>query len=195
MRKKCYRFFGAFLTAHSNWLNKMSEKGYRLIRIGKLLYEFEPCTPGQYLYQVEFVADKSKDNAEDYVHFLEDIGYRVFFKNINLNYSIGKIRWRPWAEQGGKISTNKSTFNHELLIVEKTSDGKPFELHTTYEDKAEYCRQLQKPWLFLFLAAAIMGIIMRTWIWGIISVASLIVLIMYQIEHTRLRKLSKEKEW
>jgi hypothetical protein len=47
----------------------MSEKGFRLVRAGKLLYEFEPCTPGQYQYQVELVADKSKENAEDYALF------------------------------------------------------------------------------------------------------------------------------
>lgn len=41
MSKKCYRFFGGLLTVQKNWLNKMAEKGYRLIRTGKLLYEFE----------------------------------------------------------------------------------------------------------------------------------------------------------
>ena len=35
MRKKCYHFFGGLLNAQANWLNKMSEKGYRLIRAGK----------------------------------------------------------------------------------------------------------------------------------------------------------------
>ena len=30
MRKKCYHFFGGLLNAQANWLNKMSEKGYRL---------------------------------------------------------------------------------------------------------------------------------------------------------------------
>ena len=39
MSKKCYRFFGGLLTVQKNWLNKMAEKGYRLIRTGKLLYE------------------------------------------------------------------------------------------------------------------------------------------------------------
>ncbi len=29
MSKKCYRFFGGLLNAQANWLNKMSEKGYR----------------------------------------------------------------------------------------------------------------------------------------------------------------------
>ena len=32
MSKKYYRFFGGLLTAQEHWLNKMSEKGYRLIR-------------------------------------------------------------------------------------------------------------------------------------------------------------------
>ena len=41
MSKKCYRFFGGLLTAQEHWLNKMSEKGYRLIRTEKMLYEFE----------------------------------------------------------------------------------------------------------------------------------------------------------
>ena len=50
MSKKFYRFFGGLLTAQENWLSKMSEKGYRLIRTGKLLYEFEECKPGQVKY-------------------------------------------------------------------------------------------------------------------------------------------------
>lgn len=45
MSKKCYRFFGGLLTAQEHWLNKMSEKGYRLIRAEKMLYEFEECKP------------------------------------------------------------------------------------------------------------------------------------------------------
>ena len=29
--KKCYLFFGGLLIEQSNWLNKMSEKGYLLV--------------------------------------------------------------------------------------------------------------------------------------------------------------------
>ena len=64
MSKKCYRFFGGLLTVQKNWLNKMAEKGYRLIRTGKLLYEFEKCKPGQVQYCVEFIGQKSKANAD-----------------------------------------------------------------------------------------------------------------------------------
>ena len=45
MSKKCYRFFGGLLNTQEKWLNKMSEKGYRLVRTGKLLYEFENAIP------------------------------------------------------------------------------------------------------------------------------------------------------
>ena len=145
MSKKCYRFFGGLLNTQEKWLNKMSEKGYRLVRTGKLLYEFEKCKPDEVTYCVEFIGEKSKESSIDYANFLEDMGYKVFFKNINLNYSVGKVRWRPWAERGGRIATNTTTFNREILIVEKANDGKPFELHTSYDDKEKYYRNLRNP--------------------------------------------------
>ncbi len=40
MSKKCYRYYGGLLVSQANWLNKMAKKGYRLIRTGKILYEF-----------------------------------------------------------------------------------------------------------------------------------------------------------
>ena len=36
-----------------------------------MLYEFEKCELGAYQYKVEFIADKSKSNAENYKAFLE----------------------------------------------------------------------------------------------------------------------------
>ena len=61
MSKKCYRYFGGLLNTQAKWLNKMAEKGYRLVRTGKLLYEFEKCKPDEVTYCVEFIGEKSKD--------------------------------------------------------------------------------------------------------------------------------------
>ena len=119
MNKKCYRFYGGLIASQEKWLNRMAKKGYRLIRAGKLFYEFEECKPGQVQYCVEFIGQKSKESAADYARFLEDCGYHVFFKNINLNWSVGKAVVRPWADKGGRIATNSTTFNLQLLIVEK----------------------------------------------------------------------------
>lgn len=195
MSKKYYRFFGGLLTAQANWLNKMSEKGYRLIRTGKMLYEFEECKPNQVKYCVEFIGQKSKDNAKDYHDFLEDMGYKVFYKSINLNYSIGKVRWRPWAEKGGRIATNATTFNRELLIVEKANDGKPFELHTSYEDKEIYYSNLRNPWLLMVLMFAIFTVANRSIVLGMLTLILLIPVLVYQAEIMKNRHEAKTKEW
>lgn len=195
MSKKCYRFFGGLLNTQARWLNKMAEKGYRLIGTGKLLYEFEECKPNQVHYCVEFIGEKSKENALDYAHFLEDTGYTVFFKNSNLNYSVGKVRWRPWAEQGGRIATNSTTFQRELLIVEKENDGTPFALHTAYEDQAVYYRHLRNPWLLLLVMFGVFAVADRSAVFGILALLFFLPVIGYQAQIWRIRQEAKTKEW
>lgn len=193
MGKKYNRYFAGLLRSQANWLNRMSAKGLRLVKTGMLSYEFEKCEPDQYQYIVEYVGHKSWQGAEDYKAFLEDMGYKVFFKNINLNYAVGKVYLRPWAEKGGKIGTSSTTLNKELLIVEKLNDGKPFELHTTYEDKLRYYKHLRNPWLcmlLMFLVPAVRNIVF--WIFVFIF---LIPVLLYQIEIMNLQKKSNTKEW
>lgn len=195
MSRKSYRYFAGMLTAQENWLNKMAAKGYRLVHTDKLLYEFEECKPGQFQYCIEFVGDKSREHSQDYRTFLEDLGYKVFYKNINLNYSIGKLRYRPWGEKDGHIATGGTTFNRELLIVEKENDGKPFNLHTSFDDKMKYCKSLRNPWLCIVILFAILGIIYRSLLWGAFAVPSLIPVIMYQLQIVRIGKEGKTMEW
>ena len=193
--KKCYRFFWSLTGAQARWLNRMADKGFRLARTEKLLYGFEPCRPGQYRYCVEFVGHKSRAGAEDYASFLEGCGYRVFFKNINLNWNVGKVEARPWAEKGGRLASNATTYNRELLIVEKENDGKPFELHTTYEDKVRYYKDCRRPALFLLVMMAAVGIWKRSWAAGAFALLALALLVRYQIALVRLGRQAKEREW
>ena len=111
MSKKCYRFFGGLLNTQARWLNKMGEKGYRLIGTGKLLYEFEECKPNQVHYCVEFIGEKSKENALDYAHFLEDMGYTVFFKNSNLNYSVARCAGGRGRSKAGALRQTAQPFS------------------------------------------------------------------------------------
>ena len=148
MSKKYYRFFWGFLDKQKKWLNEMADKGLRLVNTGRAWYEFEDCEPSKYRYAVEFVGEKSKQSAKEYASFLEDCGYRVLFKNLNLDYSVGKVIVRPWADKGGRIATTKGSYNKELLIVEKENDGKDFELHTDENDVIEYKKTVRKPWIF-----------------------------------------------
>lgn len=195
MAKRCCRYYGGLLTSQERWLNKMAMKGFRIKRVKKFLYEFEECPSGQYEYRVEFVGQKSPTDSLSYRSFLEDIGYTVFYKNINLNYSIGKIRYRPWAEKGAQISTNATTFNREILIVEKERDNKPFNLHTSYEDQIAYYGSLRNPWLFVFLSTLLLAIINTSYICGSLTILSLLPVILYQAQIYNQKKELKIKEW
>lgn len=194
MNKKQYRYFFGFLEKQEHWLNKMAAGGYKLIRTEKMLYEFEKCRPHEMQYCVEFIGEKSKDNACDYHDFLEDLGYTVFYKNMNINYSIGKVRCRPWAEKGGRVATNATTFNREILIVGKENDGKIFELHTTFADRIRYYQTLRNPWLFLFIFFALCGSLTCSVLFGAISVISLISVIFYQKAIMQNKNLSTMRE-
>lgn len=191
---KKYRFFGSFLKAQEKWLNKLSSQGYRLVRTGKLLYEFESCSPNEVQYCVEFIGEKSHENAEDYRHFLEDLGYKVFYKNINLNYSIGKVRIRPWAEKGGRIATNSTTYNRELLIIEKENDGKPFEIHTSKDDLVWYYSKLRNPWLCFLIIFGALGVIYTSIAFGACAAAALFPVILYQSKIAKIKKELRFKE-
>lgn len=138
-----------FMEPQRKWLNEMAAKGYRLVRAGKLEYEFEECEPGRYVYEIEYIGDKSFEHGKEYKEFLESFGYKVFYKNINLDYSVGKATINPFAEKGGRIMTSRTSYNRELLIVEKENDGQPFELHSTPADKIRYYQKLRNPWIFM----------------------------------------------
>jgi hypothetical protein len=156
MNKKVYRYFGLFLKTQKKWLNKMADRGYRLVRTTRLMYEFEESLPAEYEYQVEFVADKSNRKARDYQNYLEELGYRTFTKNININYSYGKIEWRPWAKGAGQISTSPGSYNKELLIVEKKRDGKRFELYTDLQDIINYYQNVRRIYCSWFLTGIVL---------------------------------------
>lgn len=99
------------------------------------------------------------------------------------------------AEIGGHIATNTTTFNRELLIVEKENDGKPFDLHTSYEDRENYYSNLRNPWLLLMLIFTAFATVNQSVILGIVAVISLIPVIIYQVQIMKNRHEAKIKEW
>jgi hypothetical protein len=188
------RYFAGLLKTQANWLNKMSAQGYRLTEVGMLDYTFAACTPSQYRYHVEYVGHLSWKRIQEYKAFLEEMGYRVWYKNINLNYSTGKIYWRPGAEKGGRIGTSDTTLNKELLIVEKPEDGTPFQLHTTLADQLKYTKQLCTPWLCMVLLFLVMGIVTQN-PWLLMGAAVFLVPVsLFLREILSLSKESKTRE-
>ena len=111
MSKKCYRFFGGLLNTQEKWLNKMSEKGYRLVRTGKLLYEFEKCKPDEVTYCVEFIGEKSKESSIDYAKSTHNRRERPVYGHRGgsrgrFYYRITTFEERPWDAR----DPHKTTF-------------------------------------------------------------------------------------
>ncbi|MDF2924572.1 MAG: hypothetical protein K0R57_3486 [Paenibacillaceae bacterium] len=169
MTKTVFRYFLDFAGGQERWLNRMAQKGYRLQKCGKAWYTFETDQPNPYEYAVELIGDRSHKAGQDYKAFLESMGYRLFYKNINLNVSFGKATWRPWAKGTGQIASSPGGFNKELLIVEKLKDGKPFALHTERNDLLSGYQSLRNAYL-----------------WGVIqmlALALMILLLFFYQEH------------
>ena len=81
------------------------------------------------------------------------------------------------------------------MIVEKVNDGKPFELHTSYEDKEAYYRNLRNPWLLILFMFAAATLINGSIVFGVLSLASLIPVLVYQRQVMQNRREAKTKEW
>jgi len=182
------RYFAGFMKTQADWLNKMAAQGYRLTDAGMLDYRFAQCSPGQYQYHVEYVGYLPWARIQEYKAFLEEMGYRVWYKNINLNYAAGKVYWRPGAEKGGRIGTSGTTLNKELLIVEKVNDGTPFELHTTLEDRLRYTKRLCAPWLWMLVVFLAAGVLTRNPGFLIVAAVFLIPVLYFWKEILSLKK-------
>jgi hypothetical protein len=202
MTKKVYRYFLDAVLGQEAWLNEMSQKGWRLISCGQLSYTFESCDPGVYEYAVEFVAHMSYGKSKNYKAFLESMGYRTIYKNVNVGIAVGKVKWRPWAEGGGQITTAPGSFQKELIIVEKLRDNKPFTLHTDLSDQIETYRKISRPYYFnaaiLVVGSAMFAVFSfifqnATFLFGVIPFVILTPLFLYPaVMLTKRRKLLEQ---
>lgn len=162
MSKMVFRYFFDFLDGQEKWLNSMAKRGYRLKRCGRMSYTFDECRPGEYEYAVEFIGDKAYSKAKDYRGYLEGMGFHTLTKNVNLNFSYGKVRWRPYAKGIGQIATSPGAFNKEIMIVEKKKDGKPLELHTDVRDKLDAYKTVRNAYYYAVLM--MLGLVAVTFI-------------------------------
>ncbi len=170
MSKIVFRYFFDFLDGQAHWLNRMAAQGYRLKKCGKILYSFEPCTPDEYVYAVEYAGDRKYSESKKYRQFLEEMNFRTFTKNINLNFSFGKVRWRPYVKGMGQISTSPGGYNKELIILEKKRDGHPFNLHTDLQDKLYLYKSVKQA--YIWAVFMVLGLIIMTFLPNISSISA-----------------------
>lgn len=90
MNKKVFKIFGDWqFEKEEKWLNEMSDKGWKLVKVGFGTYTFEPCEPGEYTIRTQALEQSYKDKkSRDYISFIEETGaefaggfwYAVYFR-------------------------------------------------------------------------------------------------------------------
>ena len=193
-RKTVVAFFGGLIKAQEKWLNKKSAEGWRLVKSGIMTYTFERCEPGEYQYAVEYVGSKAYDEAKDYHDFLESMGYRVLYNNINPTYTLLKIRFRPFKKKPWVPVTNLGAYNRELLIVERKAEDSEFKLHTSGEDIKNYYLELIAPYAFLLVLFGSLAVVASDIFTGAVAALFLIPIIIYINEINKVKKLGKMED-
>lgn len=62
--------------SETDWINKMSQKGYAFKKFFLGFYTFEECEPGEYIYQIDLLQNWNGDK-EEFTSFMEDSGVEV----------------------------------------------------------------------------------------------------------------------
>ena len=193
-RKLVVAFFGGLIKAQVKWLNKKSAEGWRLVKSGIMTYTFERCEPDEYQYAVDYVGSKAFDEAQEYHDFLESLGYKVLYKNINPTYTLLRVRFRPFKKKPWVPVTNLDAYNRELLIVERKTEEGEFRLHTSGEDIKNYYLELIAPYAFLLVLFGGLGIVTMNIFTGAVAALFLIPIIIYLCEINKVKKLEKTEE-
>lgn len=94
------------------WLNQMSSNGYRLKKRSCFSYEFEPCDPNKYIYQVE---------KRNFILSTEDKDYKEFLNDFNIRLINSQFGW---------------------FYFEKDNDGRNFEIFTDPDSKIKHYKKL-----------------------------------------------------
>lgn len=157
MRK--FKLFMNPVEGQAHWLNEQAKNGWKLSKVGRLFYEFEPSNPGEYQYAVDYIGNKSNQERIKYEEFISEMNITYYEKPINLgHFSIGKVKYRPFADKGGKIATSRGMINRELLILEKKNDGEPFAIYSNITDKIEALKERRKPHIYFIVFTLLMGL-------------------------------------
>ncbi len=103
-----------------NWLNEMCQKGWGFTKFFAGVYTFEPCEPGEYIYQVDLLPGSgfTANDPEGYAEFMEDTGVEVV------------CRWFRW------------------IILRKRAEDGPFEIYTDTDSKLASYKRIRTMLIF-----------------------------------------------
>ena len=77
------------------WLQELLNQGWALTHFAMGVYTFEPCRPGEYIYQIDLLKDVG--DYENYKAFMEDSGVEVVCRWLRWVYVRKRAEDGPFA--------------------------------------------------------------------------------------------------
>lgn len=99
------------------WINDMAKSGWALWHTNGVIYRFKKCEPNEFIYQIDFDEQTSKDGVDDYVAFRSSCGDQFVHQWKQ------KIYWKRETTSGpfeaennvaAKLRLTNKAFNHHL---------------------------------------------------------------------------------
>ena len=104
------------------WLNSMAAKGMAMTDYTWLRYTFEDCTPGEYIYRIEYIEHKANHpETHRYIRFMEESGVEHI-----TTFQTGLWTW--------------------VYFRKRAADG-PFEIYSDMESRIKHYRRISNVWL------------------------------------------------
>lgn len=112
MKHVKYRvFFEWEFEKEEEWLNKMADDGYKLLKVGVCRYVFEDASKGEYIYRLELLSMK---NTKTYIEFLKETGVEHIGTLLMWGYFAKKRSDGPfeiYSDVESKIKHEKRTIS------------------------------------------------------------------------------------
>ena len=103
------------------WLDRMSQDGWQLEKVGFLYYRFRKGTPGQHSYRLEFLENlPGTPQSMEYVRFLEETGIEYvdsFFRWIYLRHPADRGPFELHSSLSGRIAHYRRIRNFIAVLL------------------------------------------------------------------------------
>ena len=140
------------------WLNKMAQRGLRLLSVNYTTYEFESCQPGEYEYHIEVVKGKTKEEILERQKYLARRGIKSIPKSISNNRSMNQAKGHSIGSGSDQIVMVPDLKLPELLILERTKDSEEFEMRSDTAFRSKYYQRLRTKVMFVDMALMLLAL-------------------------------------
>lgn len=138
------------IEGREKFLNRIASEGYRLVRSGSIVHEFEK-TNSKYKYAVQYIGYMNNKERKNYTEFLNDMNLKVSTAPLNIGkLSFGNVKLRPYNSPKSMIATSPGMINKEILIIE-TQGNKEVPIFSDMESKNLDINRRKAPYYYLLI--------------------------------------------